>query len=347
MRERLRLRPERLRLRRYRKHARRPIVLLYHRVGATSPDPQLLSVSEKHFAEHVQLLSQSFVPTRLADVVTAAGDGRAPAGAVALAFDDGYADNLLAAKPLLERSGVPATVFVASGYVRDTEPFWWDELERLVLRPGRLPSVLTLPVGDEELSWNLREDAEYSPACAAERNGWTVLDATEPGERQRVYRALCDRLRVLDYPERSRALQRLHSVAEPEVAADELAHPLTVGEVEQLADGDVVEVGAHSVTHPSLARLPLDRQRQEVRTSKRHLEEIVGRPVASFAYPFGGYDDFDHETVRVVQEAGFERACANLPGRLSQCTDPFRIPRLVVRDWSGDELARRLVAPMP
>jgi peptidoglycan/xylan/chitin deacetylase (PgdA/CDA1 family) len=322
-------------------------VLLYHRLGAPSPDPQLLSVSEKHFAEHVQLLSQSCVPLRLADVVTAAVDGRAPAGAVALAFDDGYADNLLAAKPLLEGAGVPATVFVASGYVRDAVPFWWDELERLVLWPGRLPSVLTLPVGDEELSWNLGEDAEYAPACAAERNGWTVLDPAEPGERQRVYRALCERLRVLDHAERGHALERLRSLAEPEAPADELPRPLTVGEVEQLADGDIVEVGAHSVTHPSLARLPLDRQRQEVHASKRQLEELVGAPVASFAYPFGGYDDFDHRTVRVVQEAGFERACANLPGRLTQRTDPFRIPRLVVRDWTGDELARRLAALVP
>jgi hypothetical protein len=69
---------------------------------------------------------------------------------------------------------------------------------------------------------------------------------------------------------------------------------------------------------------------------------MLGRPISSFAYPFGTSADFDETTVAVVREAGFLRACANLDGRLTRRTDPFRVPRLLVRDWSGDELARRL-----
>ena len=321
---------------------RRPLVLLYHRLGPAVPDPQLLGVSAEHFAEHLQLISERYVPMPLADVVAAAAEGRAPRSAVAIAFDDGYADNLFVAKPLLERSGIPATVFVASGYVRSGRPFWWDELDRLLLRPGRLPPRLTLEIGDETMTWNLEEDGPYAHPRAALRMSWTVLDDSDPGPRQRIYRALCDRLRGLDPAERERALERLRLVAEPEVPDEAMPRPLTVGELARLVEGDLVEVGAHTVNHPALAQLPRERQAEEVADSKHELEEMLGRPISSFAYPFGTSADFDETTVAVVREAGFLRACANLDGRLTRRTDPFRVPRLLVRDWSGDELARRL-----
>jgi peptidoglycan/xylan/chitin deacetylase (PgdA/CDA1 family) len=347
MRERLHRTVGRLDRRRGRRDRSGPVVLLYHRLGAVEPDPQLLSVTVEHFAEHLELISERHVPLRLADVVAAAAEGRAPARAVAIAFDDGYADNLLAAKPLLEQRGMPATVFVASGHVQNGQPFWWDELERLLLRPGRLPSVLTLEIRHETLTWNLDEDAAYASDRAEKWDAWTVFDARDPGQRHRIYRALCSRLRLLDHIERDRALEQLRSVAAPEVAAEKMPRPLAVAELARLAEGDLIEVGAHSVTHPVLAQLPPERQREEVADSKRQLEEIVGRPVNSFAYPFGTSADFDETTVRLVREAGFARACANVAARLNRRTDPFRIPRVVVRNCSSDELARRLAAPTP
>jgi len=241
---------------------RGPVVLLYHRLGPVVLDPQLLSVKPDHFAEHLQLISERYVPLRLADLAAAAAEGRAPARAVAIAFDDGYADNLLAAKPLLETSGMPATVFVASGYVQTGQPFWWDELERLLLRPGRLPSILSLTIGDETLTWNLGGDAASASRRGEKPGAWTVFDGGDPGPRQRIYRDLCSRLRVLDHFERDRTLEQLRSVAEPDVAGKQMPRPLAVAEVQRLAEGDLIEVGAHSVTHPALAQLPPERQRE-------------------------------------------------------------------------------------
>lgn len=334
--------------RRLRVHRRRahdhPLVLVYHRVSRAVPDPQLLSVTPEHFAEHLDVLARRFRPVRLCDLVAAAREARPPAGAVAITFDDGYADNLTTAQPLLERVGIPATVFVASGYVGNRRPFWWDELERLLLRPGRLPPVLALRLGGEELRWELGSDAVYSARRAAECAAWTVLDSAEPGFRQRVYRDLCARLRHVEETDRNEVLDRLRSLVDLDDGRDgEAPCPLSLDEVRRLVDDGLVEVGAHTVTHPVLADLPVERQQDEIAGSKRQLEDALGRPVRSFAYPYGAREDLNDTTVSLVRAAGFDHACVNVPGRISRETDPFRLPRVLVRDWRGVELARRLL----
>jgi len=307
-----------------------PLVLLYHRIGREPRDPQLLCVTAEHFAEHLELLAQRYKPMPLGRLIGAARASEAPRRAVAVTFDDGYADNLSTAKPLLDRYGVPATVFVASGYAARGRPFWWDELDWLLLGPGRLPRILAIAIGGETLSWDLGDEAEY------------ILDE-DRGPRQRVYRSLRTRLRLLDDPDREQALEQLRSVAGrlgEHASAD--ARPLTLEELAVLGDGGLVAIGAHTVTHPALSALPPARQREEIAGSKAELEAALGRPVSSFSYPYGTLADFDGTAVSLVKAAGFESASANIPGRVGPTTDPFRIPRILVRDWTGDELAATL-----
>ena len=118
--------------------------------------------------------------------------------------------------------------------------------------------------------------------------------------------------------------------------------PLSVEETLALADGELVEIGAHTVTHPALGPLPPSSQREEIVQSKARLEDLLGRPVMSFAYPHG---DYTAETVSIVREVGFARACSfTFAGLVHPSTDPFRLPRVQIQDWDGEELARRLSA---
>jgi peptidoglycan/xylan/chitin deacetylase (PgdA/CDA1 family) len=103
-----------------------------------------------------------------------------------------------------------------------------------------------------------------------------------------------------------------------------------------------VEIGAHTETHCSLAALPAADQRHEVAASKARLEQLLGLPVTSFAYPYGGHDDYTVETARIVKEAGFACACANHPGLVAPGADLFRLRRHMVPDWTGEEFAGRL-----
>jgi hypothetical protein len=85
---------------------------------------------------------------------------------------------------------------------------------------------------------------------------------------------------------------------------------------------------------------PVDRD--EIRQSKMRLEELIGRPVSSFAYPEGLYSDFTHETAALVRDAGFACGCAATPGIVHHGTSAYRLPRLMVRDEDGDRFAERL-----
>ena len=117
---------------------------------------------------------------------------------------------------------------------------------------------------------------------------------------------------------------------------------LTAEEVGCLAEGGLIEVGAHSVTHPSLAALCPEAQEEEIRKSKCILEEILHGPVKSFAYPFGRSQDYAPVTARLIREAGFNCACTTSGYLLGQLSDPFELPRYTVPAGDGEQFARWL-----
>ncbi len=109
------------------------LILLYHRVAVAESDPHALCISPAHFEEHLALLSGRARVVPLAEIVTRLRERRSVRGLVAITFDDGYADNLTTALPLLERYAAPATFFVVSGRI----PFWWDRMAALPLDGAR------------------------------------------------------------------------------------------------------------------------------------------------------------------------------------------------------------------
>ena len=322
--------------------AHAPLILLYHRVADLHLDPQLLSVTQAHFAEHLDVLRQHATPMALREMVRALRENNLPRRAVAVTFDDGYADNLHNAKPLLERYDVPATVYVSSGFVDTSREFVHDMLEGLFLQPGRLPQQLTLTVRGRAYQWDLGEEAWYSEAAFHRNRGWHVLKVENPTPRHHVYRALCQLFYTLPDGDRRSAFDALMTWAGARSASREPYRVLRSDEIRNLAAGGLVDVGAHTVAHPVLSALPPPEQQAEVQQSKASLEEILNSPVSSFAYPYGTRSDYTAETVSIVREAGYDHACSNFEGLVRQGTDPWQLPRFLVRDWDGDEFACRL-----
>jgi peptidoglycan/xylan/chitin deacetylase (PgdA/CDA1 family) len=109
-----------------------------------------------------------------------------------------------------------------------------------------------------------------------------------------------------------------------------------------LASEPIINIGAHSMTHPVLSSVSVSEQRSEINDSKRSLEGFLSSRVDAFSYPFGGRADYSGSTVRLVREAGFALACANFPARVHWATRRYEIPRFIVRNWTGSEFAQQL-----
>lgn len=319
------------------------VILLYHRVYEAPSDPQLLCVTPQHFAEHLEHLRRHYRIMSLSDLVKALRERRLPKRAVVITFDDGYADNLFNAKPILERYEAPATVFVTTGYVGQQREFWWDELERLLLWTPQLPQCLKVTLNGTLHEWHLGEWTRLSEDAKEFYRRWHVEISENPTPRHRAYRELHRLLRPVGEKEREEVLAQLRAQAEEDEEIERRDYQaMTPEEVRRLAEGELIEVGAHTEAHPVLATQPVEVQRREIVESKRHLEGILGHPVTAFSYPYGGKADVGQEAVRLVQEGGYEVACANFPSPVTHRSDPFFLPRYLVRDWDGEEFARRL-----
>jgi peptidoglycan/xylan/chitin deacetylase (PgdA/CDA1 family) len=311
---------------------------MYHRIAKTDLDPWGLSVSSDHFAEQLEVIKQYFHPLSLQDLLKKHRDGKVPNRSVVVTFDDGYADNLYIAKPLLERYDVAATIFLVTEALVEGRNFWWDELEWALLQPERLPASLELKMNGNHSEWNLGDAVRYNMENRWEdrnRRPWDAL----PGTRLAFFYSVWQRLLRLSKPEQLEALDSICTWAR--VGADNRREnrALNIDELSALGHGGLVELGTHTVTHPSLPILSIVKQLEEIQDSKVQLEKITGRPVTSFSYPYG---DYSVDTTTLVQKSGYYCACTTkfkciLPG-----TDPFQLPRFQVEDWDGEEFLSRL-----
>ena len=317
-----------------RRITRRAIILMYHRVGSGVADPWGLCVSAQNFAQHMDALRRLYEPIRLNQL---AGGRVVRNRMVAVTFDDGYADNLHAALPILQHNDIPATFFLTSGMLGVAREFWWDELERLLLRPQSLPRTLqfTQDAARRVFEAGCAAEPFESPPGGKSSQPWEAAPDTRLGFYYTVWRWLG----TLTEEERSTALAQIRDqLEEPNVARDS-HRSLTPEEATRLAGAAQVDIGAHSVTHTMLSTQPLEAQRWEIRQSKQDLESLIGRPVPGFAYPHG---DYGPETLGLARESGFNFACTVESGCIARATQPFLLPRLAVGDCSGEEFVQLL-----
>jgi peptidoglycan/xylan/chitin deacetylase (PgdA/CDA1 family) len=277
------------------------VVLAYHSIAEPATDPFDLAVAPAVFEEHLRVLSTSGRILSVSELGERLRKGTLTDTCFALTFDDGYANNLHTAKPVLERHEAPALVSIATGFLGGT-PFWWDELAEVVLQNGTSAESLTLELNGEARTWPLNEPI-----------------------RQRVYEELWQLLRMHDDESRRQALAAVCSQLGRRPIWSE--HSLTVEELPALTDGCLIEVGAHTVTHPMLPRLDDEDARNEIASSKAWLEASLERRVSAFSYP---YADYGAREVEIVRQAGFDIAFSGLAQVVAGGCDRLQIPRLMV-----------------
>jgi peptidoglycan/xylan/chitin deacetylase (PgdA/CDA1 family) len=290
----------------------RAMIIGYHRVVNSASDVFDICVSPENFAQHLEILQRNYHPISLIQMVSGLLTNTLPHKSVAVTFDDGYADNLYNAKPLLERFEVPAAVFVSPGNLG--QEFWWDELERMVTSPTTLPESIHLQIGGEAFEWS-------------------------GGERRQLLNELYNRLLPLKTESRADTINTIKNllgslqVEQPEHRA------LLPAEMIELQNDGLIEIGAHTMTHPILSRLPVSEQEQEIRESKALLENILGKTITGFAYPNGF---FTEQTEALVKEMGFNYACSSQRDVIVGSQQIYHLPRFWPKDWNGDRFSRDL-----
>ena len=170
------------------------------------------------------------------------------------------------------------------------------------------------------------------PVLEAGRFWWDEIAGLEPAARNELHA----RLKGLSGNERREVL------ATVEADGSDRGRPMTVDELLDLASHPGVEIGAHTLSHPSLARLPAAEQERELAGCRTRLEELVHRPVSLLAYPFGKPDDVSEETQRLACDAGYRAAFTTVPLCLVPSSPLFCLPRLTVHEWPAETLGKRL-----
>jgi peptidoglycan/xylan/chitin deacetylase (PgdA/CDA1 family) len=306
------------------------MILLYHRVCELASDPQRLSISPQLFREHVESFRNQFNVVSLRDLAAQIQQGDIQQRTIAITFDDGYVDNLHFAKPILEEFEIPATVFVT--YEQQANAFWWDQLEQVFLRDHNLPAQFDL---DCEAAFDL---ADLDSSCERFAD-WNIGMPNNPTRRHALYRSICERMRQMQPVDRSTYLQRIMDWAGVSSVPRESHARLNADQLVALAQGGLIEIGSHAVTHSVLSRLSEQDQQSELVRSKHDLEAVLKRPVSSFAYPFGTGADYTRRTVELVKDSGYEMACTNIADFVRNRSNLFQLPRLLVQSCRGEQLS--------
>ena len=322
----------------------RGMILMYHRIAEERTDPWNLCVTPENFRQQLEVLRSSGLNViHLHELAASLSSGRVPKRSVVLTFDDGYLDNLENGRPLLERYGIPATVFVASGYLASEGEFWWDAMERVLLTPGTLPEMLEVEVDGERKSWELNGDANWTEEDADRQRDWKPY-APPHTARQRVYQELRELVLRTSPAERERVIAELLQWAGISPTARPERAILDEEGLRRLAADDLIDIGGHSISHPELANLTVAEQDHELRTSKDRLEHVLGRKVTALAYPHGSCSA---DTKRLAEENGYAFACGTQRRPVQRDADRYELPRIGVRNVPGAEFKAMLAEFLP
>jgi peptidoglycan/xylan/chitin deacetylase (PgdA/CDA1 family) len=288
-----------------RKSAKGAIILIYHRVVDANFDPYGITVAPDRFRRHMQYLKRNYNITSLDGLVSVLKQGGTLKESVVLTFDDGYNDNYIHARPILEKLHIPATFFIPTSYINTNKAFWWDRLSRVFHPTRKLPSRIPL------FNCTLSDPDRRAEAF------WRIYQVLKSSSPQGIDK-------VCAYLEQWAGLGEFN---------DSSSRVMTKENIRRLADTGLFQIGAHTHYHSNLASQSALLQRQEIQQSKKKLERITNHPIRYFSYPYGAKYNYSALITRIVKHSGFEAACSAYPGIVDKDTDLYELPRCWIGNW--------------
>ncbi|MFV1959332.1 MAG: polysaccharide deacetylase family protein [Planctomycetota bacterium] len=277
-------------------------IVMLHGVGGAH-------LSTVAFVRQLRYVKRNFEVLPLADLLERLRvPGRVTGREVALTFDDGLANHVAVAQPILVRFRLPATFFVCPGLIDQGRWLWNHEARARLAYLGDEARLGLL----DSLDLSPAEDLSGRPAFGA--------DPDDPVTRMKAL--------VLARRRAAEAAIREATPSFRPTAAQRADHDVMTWDDVLGLDPRWITVGAHTSTHPTLPTLDDDDLRVEVEESGNRLEERLGRSVTLFCYPNGDEDD----RVRAVAARRYEGAVTTRAGVVHPGDDPYRLARIGVAD---------------
>ncbi len=277
-------------------------VLMYHRFGPGDPRKLSADVLDAQLA----FLRRHFNVVPLGELAARLKSGTAPEPySVALTVDDAYADFGEYAYPVFRKHGIPVTLYVVSEFASGGMWLWWDAIRHLLDQAAE--GSFRVAVADSQVDISLSDAASRHQAWLSLAGIGATLSPTARDQY------------LLD-------LQSAFSLTLPVAPAREFA-ALSWDELRAL-DPDIVDIGAHTRTHPILSRCDTQRIVDEVAGSKQVIEAQIGRRISAFCYPNGDWSDVDERCIQAVRDAGFDSAVMACGEMIGKDTNRFAIERM-------------------
>jgi peptidoglycan/xylan/chitin deacetylase (PgdA/CDA1 family) len=231
---------------------------------------------------------------------------------VAITFDDGYQNNHDLALPVLEELGLPATVYVTTAFLDTDTTIWTGLLQHAV-------TVTSL----QRFEWRGRQ-WQLDTLAARARCLREIKNQIKSQPQESLFATVAELTQLLTGGERISL-----DVSSP-------YRMLDAPSLQRMAKSDCIQLGAHTHQHFVLSRIERELQRSEIQISKRMIESVTSKPCRLFAYPNGRPEDFNDDTLAILEDCAFEFAVTTVEGLCSaESFSPMRLPRLSVNGQSS------------
>lgn len=301
--------------------------LMYHyvRPGMESPPYGYYHLPLESFRRQLDHLEAEYDLVSRERFFEFVREGRKPPeDAAVLTFDDGVTDHHRWVLPELEKRDLWGLFFIPTGPLVDGRPL---PVHRIHTLAGAVPGDRLV----ETLVTLLREDGVLDVDAGESED---MYAGRETPEQVRTFKRILNQ--EVSYEALDGVLDRLEAAfPDADVGVDVEEYYLTDDQVADLNDAGMT-VGAHSISHRILPRLSNAQQRAEIADSKDYLESVIDEPVRTFAYPYGTEGTFSNETVRIVDQEGFDVAFTTMPRAATpeELSDrPLRLPRFDCTDF--------------
>jgi peptidoglycan/xylan/chitin deacetylase (PgdA/CDA1 family) len=280
-------------------------ILCYHRVCYRDEshvfDQGVVTATVLEFRKQIDFLRRYFHFTTFAEISQNAAIGSMPQRPLILTFDDGYIDNYSHVFPILKTLGIPATIFLATGFINTQKLFWWDQIWYFVKLSDEQNLYLTW--GDIRLEYEI--SSPHLKRFAA-KELITFAKRFSHETRQCLIDYIREQLKIpSSFISPARAL-------------------LTWDEINEMRQNNI-EFGGHTRNHSILLNMSMDKAEQEISSSMIDIRKHTGEYPLAFAYPNGDHDD---TSVRAVDKSGFKYACTLNKGVNDSRSNPFTLKRI-------------------